>query len=178
MNAIQKKIQVTSRVVAVLTKILYIAMIVAVCFVLAGLIWIMASPDIDSITLGPIKIISPFSLAAGAGISAEEIAGVVSQCFFIAILILANRIFRNISHEYSPFTQKTVKGMKRIAILILVDSIAAPRIDFEVKNTILSATNNAYNFNIELFILAIIMYSFSLIFQYGVELQQQSDETL
>lgn len=178
MNAIQKKIQVTSRVVAILTKILYIAMIVAVCFEATGIIWLTVSPEVSSIVLGGIKIISPFSLANDVGIGTDLLTGVASQCFFIAILVSANRIFRNISREYSPFTQKTVKGMRRIAILLLIDSIVAPHVDFAIKKAISLATGTLYNFSDELNILAIVLYCFSLIFQYGVELQQQSDETL
>lgn len=178
MNAIQKKIQVISRVVAVLTKILYIAMIVTVCFEVSGIIWLTVSPEVSSIVLGGIKIISHFSLANAVGIGTDLLTGVASQCFFIAILVSANRIFRNISLEYSPFTQKTVKGMRRIAILLLIDSIVAPQVDFTIKKSILLATGTLHNFGNELIILVIILYCFSLIFQYGVELQQQSDETL
>lgn len=178
MNAIQKKIKVTSRVVAVMTKILYITMIAAVCFEVAGIIWLMISPEVNSITLGGIKIISPFSLANDVGIGTDLLTGVASQCFLITILISSNRIFRNISCEYSPFTQKTVKGMRRIAILFLIDSIVSPRVDSAIEKSISLATGTLYNFSDELIILAIILYCFSLIFQYGVELQQQSDETL
>lgn len=178
MNAIQKKIQVTSRVVAILTKILYITMIVAVLFEAAGIIWHTLSPEVSSIVLGGIKIISPLSLANDVGIGTDLLTDLASQCFFIAILISANRIFRNISHEYSPFTQKTVKGMRRIAILLLIDSIVAPQVDFAIKKSISLATGTLHNFGNELIILAIILYCFSLIFKYGVELQQQSDETL
>ncbi|TCL53728.1 hypothetical protein EDD76_1271 [Kineothrix alysoides] len=178
MDAIQKKIIVTSKVVAVLTKILYITMIITVCFEAAGIIWLIISPEVNSITLGGIRIIWPFSLANDVGIGTDLLPGVASQCFFIAILISANRIFRNVSCEYSPFTPKIAKGMKRIALLLLIDSGVAPRVDFEIKKAISLTTDNLYDFSSELMILAIVIYCFSLIFQYGMELQQQSDETL
>lgn len=178
MNAIQKKIQVTSRVVAILTKILYITMTIAVCFEVAGIIWFMVSPEASSISWGGIKIIPPFSLANYVGIGTDLMTDVASQCFFIAILVSANRIFKSLSREYSPFTQKTVKGMKRIAILLLIDSIVAPQVDSAIKKSVSIATGALHNFSDELIILAIVLYCFSLIFQYGVELQRQSDETL
>lgn len=174
----QKKIQDTSRVIKILTKILYITMIVAVCFETAGIIWLTVSPDISSIVLGGIKINSPFSLANAVGIGTETLTGVASQCFLIAILISTNRIFKNISCEYTPFTQKTAKGMRRIAILLLIDSIVAPQVDSAIQKSISITTGALDNFSDELIILAIVLYCFSLIFQYGVELQRQSDETL
>lgn len=87
MNVIQKKIQITSRVVTILTKILYITMIVVVCFEAAGVIWLTVSPEVNSIVLGGIRIISPFSLTNDMGISTDLLTGVASKCFFIAILI-------------------------------------------------------------------------------------------
>lgn len=178
MSSIKRKIQITSKVVAVLTKILYIVMIVTVCFEVTGIIWSLVLPEASSITWGGIKIISPFSLVNDAGIGLDLMTGVVSQCFLIAILILTNRIFNNIYREYSPFTQKNVKGMRRIAILLFIDSIAAPRADFAIHKAISSTTGILYDSGNELMILAIVLFCFSLIFQYGLELQQQSDETL
>jgi len=178
MNAIQKKIQHTSRAVAIIIKILYISAIVAVCFELAGIIWLMISPQISNFTIGRIKIISPFLFATIQGNTTDLFTGISSQSFFIAILIVTNRIFKDISLEYSPFLPKNIRRMRKIAILLLIDSLISPSIDTAIRKSIsLTATNSSF-FNSEMIILAIVIYCFALIFQYGVELQQQSDETL
>ena len=178
MNEIQKKIQHTSRAVAVIIKILYISAIVAVCFELAGIIWMMILPQSSSFTLGHIKVISPFLFAANQVNTINLFTSISSQSFFIAILILTNRIFKDISLESSPFLPKNIGRMRRIALLLLIDSLISPSIDTAIRKSIsLTVTNSSY-FNSEMIILAIVIYCFALIFQYGVELQQQSDETL
>lgn len=178
MNAIQKKFQGTSKVIAVITKILYISLIVAVCFELVGIIWHIISPEKGSFMLGRVKLISPLLLVENQGIATDLFIGVAGPLFFIAILIQTSRIFKDISHEYTPFLPKNIKRMKRIAILLLIDNVVSPHIDLAIRKSISLTAIKFSDFNAEIFVLAIIIYCFALIFQYGAELQQQSDETL
>ena len=119
MNTIQKKIQATSRIVAVVTKILYVTAIIVVFFGVCGIVWQMIWSDNNSFTLGHIKIISPILFAANQGIPIDLFTGIANQFFVIAILITTNRIFKDISREYSPFLLKNIRRMKKIAMLIL-----------------------------------------------------------
>lgn len=178
MNEIQKKIRGSSRAVAIITKILYISVAIAVCFEISGIIWSAISPESSSFTLGHIKIISPFLFLKNRSISADLFTGIASQSFFIAILISTNRIFKDISHEYSPFLSKNIRRMKKIALLLLLDSFLSPQIDLAIRSSISMTSAAPSDFSAEMFVLAIIIYCFSLIFQYGVDLQQLSDETL
>ncbi|MDP4153955.1 MAG: hypothetical protein Q8865_11050 [Bacillota bacterium] len=176
MNEIQKKIKTTSRIVAVITKILYICGFVFLCIATTGVIWSMITPE-NSFMLGHVRVISPIQIAADNGVNAALFTGIADQSFFVAILILTNRIFKDISREYSPFLPKNISRMKKIAMLLFVDSIISPEISAAIGKS-LSLVDNPVNFRSELFVLAIIIYCFALIFQYGADLQQQSDETL
>ena len=178
MNVIQKRIQGTSRVIAVITKILYILAIVAVCIGATGVIWRMISPESSSFTLGHVKVMSPVLFATNYGITTDLFTGIANQSFFIAILILTNRIFKDISHEYTPFLSKNIIRMKKIAMLLLINNYISPYIDMAIGKSISLTQANSLDFSSEMIILAVVIYCFALIFQYGADLQQQSDETL
>jgi len=178
MNATQKKNQKTSRVIAVITKILAVTSIVFLCFEIIGLIWYMVSPDATYFMLGSIQIITPFEISRQIGIIPEMFASVASQCFFTAIIIITSKIFKDISRESYPFLKQNIKRMKKIAILLLLNSIVSPSIQQAIgKSLNLSSQMEPFNYNLELFILAIVIFCFAMIFEYGTDLQQLSDKT-
>ena len=174
----QRKIQRTSTVVAVITKILYISLIIVVCFELIGYLWHIMSPDSSSFMLGQIRIVSPFIIAENHIIFTELFTGIAGQSFFIAILIITNRIFKDISREYTPFLPKNIKRMKKLAVLLIIDSFIASPIDIAIRQSYSMPKTYSSDLSSEMIVLAVVIYCFALIFQYGVELQQQSDETL
>jgi len=179
MNATQKKIQKTSRVIAVITKILAITSIVFLCFEITGLLWYMVSPDAAYFMLGSIRVITPIEISGQMGIIPEMFTSVASQCFFTAIIIITSRIFKDISRESSPFLKQNVKRMKKIAILLLLNSIISPSIQQAISKSMnLTSQMEPFNYNSEMFILAIVIFCFAMIFEYGTDLQQLSDETL
>jgi hypothetical protein len=179
MNAIQLKIQKTSRIVSILTKILYIFLIVVLSAEIVRIVWLIVLSDRSSVTLGNMKILAPVTFDGGA--SLKIIAGllgvVVAQAFALPILILTHRIFRDISREYTPFMEKHIKRMKKIALLLLISSLIAPLL-YIVSSSLIPYLNSVIQPGYESIIFAIIVYCFALIFQYGSALQQQSDETL
>ena len=178
MNPINEKIRKTSRFVAIITKILYITVIIALCVESVGIIWYVISPESSSFTWGGIKIVSPYFFSGSSEIATEFFTGICGQSFFVAILIVTNRIFKDISREYTPFLPQNIRRMKKIALLLLLDSIISPPIDLAIRASISASTSSLSGFSTEMTILAIVIYCFALIFQYGVVLQQQSDETL
>ncbi|MCL2077719.1 MAG: hypothetical protein FWH08_04850 [Oscillospiraceae bacterium] len=72
-------------------------------------------------------------------------------CGYMSVMYFAaGSIFRQISRDNTPFSMERVKNLKFIAILAIAFNVA----------------------------FAAVLYCLALIFEYGVELQQQSDETL
>ena len=174
MNAAQMKIQKTSRVVSIITKILYVFLIIIISAEVIGIGWIAVLPD-SRVNLGNLMINFPAAFNGGASTKQMALPLLVyafKQTFVLFILILTHKIFKDISREYTPFLEKNFKRMKQIALLLLFSSLQP----FSFSGP------DSLNINIgpdcELLIFAGIVYFFALIFQYGSALQQQSDETL
>ncbi len=178
MNAIQEKIKRISKFIAIITKILYITGIVMVCVGLAGDLWYVISPESGSFTVGHVRVLSPMQFASDFNVGLDLFTNIAAQCFFIAVLIITYRIFKDISRDSSPFMPKNISRMKKIAILLFVSSVVSPAVNAAVGKSLSLTNAESMNYSSEIIILSVIIYCFALIFQYGAELQQQSDETL
>lgn len=86
---------------------------------------------------------------------------VVKLALYFAVLTLAGRMFRDFSREDSPFRQIHVRRMRWIALLIFVASFI-----------------NLFSMQITSWIAALLIWCVSIVFDYGCQLQQESDETL
>lgn len=180
MNPIQLKIKRTSKVVAVFAKILYITLIVAVCVELTGIIWQALAPDSGSFMLGTLRVLSP--IANQGHLTADEMAklfaGVINYGFLTTVVVLVYLIFRDISRDTTPFSTKHTKKMRRIGRLLIIDSLVVPIAEAGISKTLGGTAQVTYDFSGELIVLGLILYCFALFFEYGAQLQQQSDETL
>jgi len=94
-----------------------------------------------------------------------------------AVFILAYRIFRDISKEYTPFLPKNVRRMKTIAFLTIGWGILCPAAFFVLRKIIPIESAVTVNGFGRIFI-GILIYCFAVIFEYACLLQQQSDETM
>ena len=180
MNAVQMKIQKTSRVVSIVTKILYVFLTVILSAEVIGIVWLIVLPDSSSVKLGNMTILSPAAFNGGA--STKEMIPpllglVIRQIFALFILILTHQIFKDISREYTPFMEKHVKRMKEIAMILLFGSLFEPFL-FSGPSLLVPYLSGFIWPGYESIFFAGIVYCFAMIFQYGSALQQQSDETL
>ena len=182
MNAVQMKIQKTSRVVSIVTKILYVFLTVILSAEVIGIVWLIVLPDSSSVKLGNMTIISPAAFNGGASTKKmiPPLLGLaIRQTFALSILILTHQIFKDISREYTPFLEKNFKRMQEIALILLFSSLLEPSL-FSGLSSFSLVPYLAIDIwpDYELIIFAVIVYCFAMIFQYGSALQQQSDETL
>jgi len=103
----------------------------------------------------------------------------------IVILFFAGKLLKSLKFNYTPFTLENAKSLKAIAILLI---LAEPfyYLTLFISNQIVmnSAGSNTYISVPHIFYggiviaLGLIVYCIALVFQHGVDLQQQSDETL
>jgi hypothetical protein len=168
-----ERIKSISRVLAVLCKIARIFCFVGIGVLGCGILFLMIFGDMDLIVLGGNVVVhSPYALVDMPNVSHWQLvfmsfAGVAS---FILLAILFKRsreIFHDISVDESPFTMKQVKRIRKIAILFLIISV----LNFE-------GFTPAFSVNFAGVLGALMFWCISLIFEYGCELQKQSDETL
>ncbi len=104
----------------------------------------------------------------------------------IIILIMTNVILllHSISHDETPFTVKNVNKLKWISIFLIAFEPISILMQFIInKVVLLSASENSISTSITslggmVFITGLAVLGLTMVFRYGVELQQQADETL
>jgi hypothetical protein len=172
----KERIQKTSHVIAVLLKIAQIMCFVAGGIVIGGMIYItlFGNTPILKVT-GHVVVRSPFSSSFLAKYNTKDLLTMCSCLLFSLLFTLlmlkqAFKIFSDISTEATPFNPAHIKRIRKMAIFYL-----------------LAACNNVEgsagaNFDITPNVIGIVgaamLWCIALIFQYGCELQKESDETL
>lgn len=102
--------------------------------------------------------------------------GIVQLSIIYALLHHLYRFFSDISGSYTPFEQKQVVRIKKVAALTLLMCIVSSL--FDVIGSLLLKGSISVRFNAIWLILALVIYAMAFIFDYGCQLQTQSDETL
>jgi hypothetical protein len=92
------------------------------------------------------------------------------------ILYVLYRIFSDISLTYTPFQEKQVARIKQVALLTSAMCIVSSALD--MLGNVLLYGKPALKINVVWFMLAAVIYCMAYIFDYGRQLQKQSDETL
>jgi hypothetical protein len=92
------------------------------------------------------------------------------------MFILLYKMFQNMRGA-TPFTDENVRTMKLLAIILFIFAILAPVMN-AVANSMMDNVSIPEWIGLEMIIGAAIFYCLSLIFQYGTELQKESDQTL
>lgn len=168
-------IKSTSRVLAVLFKIARIFCFVGIGVLSAGILYVMIFGNIDLIVLGgDVVVKSPYAMFNIDGVDNWQLifmsfAGLTS---FILLSILfkdARDIFKDISVDSSPFEMKQVKRIRKIAIFYFIVTL----LDFQTGELSFSLGMNLIGI-----VGALMFWCISMIFEYGCELQKESDETL
>ena len=160
---------------AILFKIARIACFVGIGVLSVGVMYIMILGNINLLMLnGKVIVHSPYALFSIKGLSNGQIiftsfAGLTSFSLLSILFKQARGIFKDISVDSIPFEMKQVKRIRKIAIFYLVISL----LDF-------SAADFSFNITMNLvgIVAALMFWCISLIFEYGCQLQRDSDEIL
>lgn len=112
----------------------------------------------------------------------------IYHCIVIAaLLIVLQRAFAEVAKGKSPFTLTQVKRLRIIAVLLLflsvieiAISVIAPSLYLDQPTVSTSAANDSLIITIDFMplIAAAVVYAFSFVFEYGVLLQEDSDEVI
>ena len=173
-SSIKEQIKKVSKALKVFTIIGKVACIVGICICVIGMIYTFACGNLDLIVLnGKVMLHSPLSsdflvrftnpwMIVGA-----LVATIIELSLLIVLLRKSSKIFEDLSTDDTPFKMKQVKRIKEIAILYLIISI--------IGGSLGGITGSNFAFSL---IGAGILWCISLVFEYGCELQKESDETL
>lgn len=180
MNIIETKISKTSKRISIFLKIgSFIMLILAALAVVAIGFIAFSNSEVKT------SFLAEFNLITKSGITLEVVPEhlfvmfilmMLYSVFMFFVLYIAHSIFRDVSIENTPFNHKHVVRIKIIAIMIIVISIIG-----SFSNGLFylfSASSLECRADVGGIILGIIVYCLALFFDYGCELQRQSDETL
>lgn len=177
MNAKTEKIKKMSRILWGFSNTGGVLLIVAM---VSFIVFFIIEPNMSSITFS--GAVSMLPVDGTSEIFRMLMATqVLYTGFMSAILFITGLIFKDISRECTPFSINHVKKLKLISKLIIALNILIPIV--RVVYYLLFALNTNQNVtitdvNVGNIVFAAILYCLALIFEYGVELQQQADETL
>lgn len=98
-------------------------------------------------------------------------------CPHVYILLKGSALFDQLTKGYSPFNSEFTQTVKTISLILIISDIALPLL-YSLFVTFLT---DGYYLNIALgssFVIGLILYAVAEIFNYGIELQELSDDTI
>lgn len=170
-----ERIKSASRVLAIILHVGRILCFVGAGIMAAGIIYVALCGNADLLILnGKVLLRSPYDLMNTHGADNLQIilvsaVGIVALNLLAQLFKNAREIFLDMYRDDSPFEKKQVSRIRKIAILYFIISM----INFEAQGFSMSLTLNLLGI-----VGALMFWCISLVFEYGCELQQQSDETL
>lgn len=174
-----KAMQVACKVISVIMKIGYIAMIAVMCVCAASLIFIAATGGETSVVTpgGTNIVVADAELESPESVAAICAALLVAGAFLFVIFLLTHRVFSEISATGAPFNTKYVKTIKRVGVLAaamglaggIVGSVAAAYAGADTSGIFAGAPG---------VLVGAVIYCLAYIFDYGCALQKQSGEML
>ncbi|MCM1184288.1 MAG: hypothetical protein NC337_13035 [Roseburia sp.] len=180
MNTTQSKISSAGRKMAVILKI---------GGVLTGIAALLSLLAIGILLLGqaPIRqsFLSAFDVTANNGTTIHIaprpllllfVLLLADTAFLAVILFLVHAIFRDIGKGCTPFTHQNTARIKGIAIAAILLSLVGGCADAFVDYYTIGELT--WRVNLVGLISGMAIYCIALIFDYGCDLQRQSDETL
>ena len=171
MIELQKKIQKTSRFTANTFRFIMI-------FPLGGMLVNIIA--LAGLLLGNEAIAQQLILEAPQAGTLQVIVFLMGSTAVLTLaaycLLLAQRIFREISEEYTPFRPVHVQRMRSIALISIVCILGQALM--EAWSLQLKGGSFAVDLNLAYFLIPLVVCSFSFILDYACQLQAEADTTL
>jgi hypothetical protein len=178
MNIQKGKILKTSKILGVLLKIggVVLAMTMVLLIVFA-----IIAPSLDLESANEVIDVWDVSVPLDGSVDnfrALMMVTLLGSGIMVAILFVASSIFKDIGREGAPFTKENSNKIRVISLLLIAQYIVIPPLQFLAVMIFSPTTSPSVSLNLGAIIIVGIFYCLALIFEYGVELQRQSDETL
>lgn len=180
MNNLQNKIQKSSKTMAIILKIMCILLIVGLCIPIGTLIWISANPDLDFSLVKGIHFYSIVGMVINTKgeVIAEMCTIILIGVWMCYIFKIAYNMFKSISKDCAPFSIMSVHRLKKIGSLLLIYAFVVPIARLGFYRTFAAAINIQLSFDISFVVLALSFFFIATVFDYGAELQKETDELL
>jgi len=180
MIGIQEKIRKNSKRMTIIFKMLSIALIVGLIIPIATLIWIAVNPNAYlSLTNGwGFYSTTGKELLSIGEVKAEMYTIIASGLLFLSMFLKAYSMFRTISTDLAPFSKANAIILKHIGIILIVYAIVIPIIRLGVYRSFAPEINMNSSIDAPYVVLSFLFFFIAMLFDYGAELQRESDELL
>lgn len=178
MNTQKEKILKMSKILNTFLKIGGIVFIMAL---LMQIVLIAIAPSLDLESGGAVIDVFGLNMPIDDDVAqfrALMIITMLSTGIMTAILFVTSFIFKDISHEGTPFTKKNSNKIRTISLLLIANEIIMPPLRLLVLMIFVPAVEATSSINLGNIVAAAVFFCLALIFEYGRLLQQESDETL
>ncbi len=178
----EEKFEKFAKVMPVLLKVCRIFLYIAIGFEVASIFWVLMMDDNLLVSVSTrFTILAPFmhdGSLSNMQIIIACIVDIIAQIFIILILAEASRIFRTMRIERTPFVLENCKRLKRIALFMVFYAL----VPYPAEKTLLVAFSSYgepfADKSLVALVFAFIFYCLAAIFEYGIRLQKDADETL
>ena len=180
MKPSQEKIRNASKKITVILKLAFIASIIIMALVLVAIgILMFSREDTKSSFLAAFEVTAKngttISIAPQSLLTMFSFA-LIDTLFVSTLIFIIHTIFDDIKNGATPFLRKNTARIQSIAIITVLLSIVGSYSNELVDYYTIGALT--WRVNAIGLIIGVIIYCISLIFNYGCDLQQESDETL
>ena len=184
MSQKQQTMKKLAKAAYIITKVFRIVIYVAIGVMLASLVFMLAAGTEQSIEIGSTGAVTVYSgITADIDMGREATILVLSSSIVYAFIITVTlhylgAVFKSTGNEGSPFDPENVKLLKKAAISIVLLSVIPIIVEVAVAVTLGTLRFNSMQVDVIYIALAFFFFCLAYIFEYGAELQKQSDETL
>lgn len=180
MKSSQEKIRNASKKIVVILKLGFIVSIIGVTFALIAIgILMFSREDVKSSFLEAFKVMANNGTAISIAPQSLFIMFVfmlIDTLLLSVMIFMIYAIFNDIKKGDTPFLRQNITRIKSIAVIAIILNIVESYSDALVDYY----TIGELTWRVDLIglVIGIVIYYISLIFRYGCDLQQESDETL
>jgi len=178
MNTYQNKIQNTSRLVCFFLMLMMLFMLAfIVAQTIAVLIFYAGNPEASTFYY-TVQYFFQNSHASEELMAVMLCANLFAKCTVFLILYITYKVFKDMSTEYTPFSEKHNKRFKAIAWLMVAQFALTPLIQGTLAYILKLNENLSVQCDFIDLVPVVIFYALAQIFEYGRMLQQEADETI
>ncbi len=173
------------KVFRILAAVCEVFMIVGAAMYLINAIWLLALGN-TSIQLGSISIHAPFISVKNEQFAAEvQILYLITMVTLFLVCLFAKKIFSKLEESETPFIPELPAKIYAIGLTLIIGTGASIILriitDFAAGfNNADVSTDSIYNAGLDssVMIIGAFLLALSYVFEHGLKLQQESDETL
>lgn len=176
-----KSLWTLGSVCSIIFRSFSILCLIASIFCLIGVIGSPFIPWAKAVEQVEANVAGDTSFTKYLSVKVAEVAcvtGLLSLVVSMFICHYCDKLFLNIKTEGTPFRKDNVRLLNRIGIVSLIQALAVPAIVSIITTATSTGAVLSYPFSGANVVFGLLIFALSMVFKYGVSLQDEADTTL